>query len=47
VTGITEFEDGDDLECGGCGRILRVDPIEYDRGHIGMNDNVHIRVRFD
>lgn len=44
MTGVHEWEEGEELECLGCGRAFVVDPLELDRDAIPVNDSVQLRV---
>jgi hypothetical protein len=47
LTGVHEGEEGQELECAGCGLSFVVDPVELDRDAIPVNDSpqhrVHVR----
>lgn len=45
LNGVFEAEEGDALECQGCGRPFRVEPLEYDRDAIPVSNSPHERVR--
>jgi hypothetical protein len=44
LSGIHEAEEGEQLECEGCGRSFVIEPLIYDRDNIATNDSVHERV---
>jgi Restriction endonuclease len=44
LNGVYEAEEGTELECLGCGRAFRVDPIELDRDAIPTNESAQLRV---
>jgi hypothetical protein len=44
LTGVYEMEEGEELECAGCGRKFVVDPIELDSSAVPVNESVRERV---
>lgn len=44
LNAVYEVDEGEDLQCGGCGRGFRVDPVELDRDAIPINETAEARV---
>ena len=45
LNGVFESDGDMDLECQGCGRLYRVEQLEFDRDRIPINDSPHERVK--
>jgi hypothetical protein len=44
LNGVSEWQEGEELDCTGCGRSFVVDRLELDRDAIPINENPQVRV---